>query len=463
MSDLLRILGNAAASMAAQTASAATSSHNLENANTPGFARQRVTLAAALPAVQMGGNLVGAGVVAQGVSQARDRFLEAQLPGAFGQASSSGAAASTLQGVDALDPQATGGLGDALSGFYAALSALSQNASDPGLRQAAVSAARSLALAFNRTRTALEDARTGVDQQLAGGVGEANDLARSVAGLNAQIRAARAGGAEPNDLLDARQKAVDRLAELTGATPVATSEGDVSLFLAGGAPLVTSLQAGTLAAVADPANAGHLSLQLTAGGVQRAVSPGGEMGGLLSARDGALKAAVDGLDRLAWDLAGAVNAVHQAGVDLNGAAGQPLFTVASAAGAAGQIAVDAAIAADPTLLATRHAGGGSGDASNVTDLLATQSQALSGGLAASSTFSRLISSFGAAARSAQAQSDADTALRDHLTTLRDSVSGVSIDEELVAMQKAQQAYAAIAKVIQTTSSMFDTLLSLKSS
>ena len=50
---------------------------------------------------------------------------------------------------------------------------------------------------------------------------------------------ARASGGAPNDLLDVRQKAVDRLAELTGAVPVPTNTGDVSLFLSGGAALVS--------------------------------------------------------------------------------------------------------------------------------------------------------------------------------------------------------------------------------
>ena len=463
MSDLLRILGGAASSLTAQTAAAATASHNLENSNTPGYARQRVTIEAVLPADRVGNSYLGAGATTQSVTQVRDRFLEAQLPNAFGQSSSSSASASTLQAVDALDPQASGGLGDALSGFYSALSQLSQNPSDAGLRQSAVSAASTLALSFNRTRAALEDARTGVDQKLTGDVQQANDLARNVASLNAQIRAARAGGAEPNDLLDARQQAVDQLAQLTGASPVTTSEGDVSLFLPGGAPLVTSMQAATLSTIADPSNSGHLALQLSNGGVTQSVSPGGELGGLTAARDGALKSAVDSLDALAYGLAGAVNTVHQAGVDLNGNGGQPLFTVQNAAGAAGQIAVNTAIVADPRLLATAHAGGGSGDGSNVTDLLATQSQALSTGLDAVSTFSQITSAFGAAASSAQAQSDADGALRDHLTTLRESTSGVSIDEELVSMQKAQQAYQAISKVIQTTEDMFTTLMSIKSS
>lgn len=461
MTDLLRILTTGASSLAAQTAAAATASHNLENSNTPGYARQRVTIEATLPADQIGGGYIGMGARTMAVTQARDRFLESQLPSLFGQAASSSAASSTLASVHALDPELSGGLGDALSGFYTALRELSQNPSDSGLRQSAVNAARSLALSFNQTRSSLDDARTGIDQKLSADVSEANDLARSVASLNGQIRAARASGAEPNDLLDARQRSVDRLAELTGASPVNTVEGDVSLFMAGGAPLVVSLQASTLSTQANGLDGGHLDLRLNVGALQTGVVPGGELGGLLSARDGALKDGVNAVDTLAVDLSAAVNTAHQAGIDLaSGAAGQALFSGTSAR----DLAVNAAIVADPRLLATRRAGGGAGDASNLTGaggLLATETQALSTGLGASSALAAATSAFGSATRTFAAQSDADTALRDHLTNVRESVSGVSVDEELVELQKAQRAYQAISKVIQTSSDMFDVLLALK--
>jgi len=464
MPDLFRVLTTGANSLAAQTAAAATAAHNLQNVNTPGYARQRVNIETTLPAELAGDAFVGRGALLGTVSQARDRFLEAQLPAAFGNAAGSSAAAGALASVEVLNPEARGGISDALAGFYAAFTQLSQNPSDPGLRQAAIGAARTLALSFHQTRASLEDARAGVDRRVAADVDEANGLAAQVASLNEQIRAARAGGGgEPNDLLDARQKAVDRLAELTGAVPVPTSEGDVSLFLAGGAALVTSTQAGRLTALPDPAQGGHMGIRLTSGGITTALTPGGELGGLLSASNGALRTAVDALDALAWDLAGAVNGVHEAGVDLDGNAGLPLFTLGTAtdaATAAGQLAVNGAVVSDPDRLATRGVtggvAGGPGDAKNVLALLATQST-----LDPAARLSRITSEFGTAARSADAMADADAGLKQHLVTLRASASGVSTDEELIELQKAQKAYEAIARVITVTNQMFETLLQIK--
>lgn len=465
MADLLSILSSGASSLSAAQAAAATASHNLENASTDGYARQRVTLTATIPAERVGGAYIGRGVTVGAVTQARDRFLEAQIPGTFGEAARSAAGADALESVHALDAEATGGLSDALSGFYDALRALSQDASDPSLRQEAVAAAGTLARSFNATRQGLEDARTGLDAKITGAVSDVNDLARTVAGLNQQIRAARAGGGEPNDLLDARQKALDQLAQVVGGVPVATAEGDVSVALPGGAMLVNGTRAATLSTYADTGNAGHLALRLTSPGGTRTDlrSVGGEIGGELEARDGALATAVGQVDALAYDLAQGVNAVHRTGYGADGSTGLDLFVVGtSASGAAGQLAVEASIAADPDRLATAgSATAGAGDATGVNALVDTESNPLSGGLDPAATLAQVTTAFGSATKSLRARADYDSGLSDQLVAMRESSSGVSVDEELIEMQKAQRAYQAIAQVIQASSDMFDTLLSLK--
>jgi len=472
MSDLLAILSQGAVSLSAQRAALATASHNLQNANTPGYARQRALLSASLPADTSSGFMIGTGAVLSGVTQSRDRFLEAQLPTLLGNAARSSTQSSVLSSISALDPEAAGSVSDALDGFWSALRALSQNPADGGLRTQVVAATHTLGMAFQRTRGAVESARTGVDARLAASTSEVNSLAAQVAQLNGQIRAGRASGAEPNDLLDARQKAVDRLAELTGVSPVGTSEGDVSLFLPGGAGLVNGLMASTLGTQGDATNDGHLVLTLAGPGgtAQAFTGMGGELGGLLDARDGGLKATVAGLDQLAWGLAGAVNNLHRAGRGLNGTINYDLFTTgpvtSGVSGAAARLDVAAAVAADPSLVAaattTAGAGGSpTGDGSNLVNLLGLENSAVSGGRTAANALAKLTSDLGVAASSADLASQQDTALRDNLQTMRESASGVSIDEEMIELQKAQRAYEAIAKVIATSSALFDTLLQLK--
>jgi flagellar hook-associated protein 1 FlgK len=469
MTDLLAILTQSATSLSAQQAVTATASHNIQNASTPGYARQTAVLETTMPADMVGGAWIGRGAQLQTITQARDRFLEAQIPAQLGLSAQSAATSAQLASVSVLDPAASNGLGSALDGFYAALRGMGQNPSDPGLRAAAVSAARTLAQSFQSTRASLESARSGADAAIAGDVQQVNSLAAQVADLNGRIRGARATGGAPNDLLDARQKAVDHLAALTGVSPVPTSDGDVSLFLPGGSALVSGLSSSTLGTQADPANAGHLAVTLTGPGgqAQAFTGMGGQIGGALAARDGALKDSVAGLDTLAWDLGGTVNSAHQAGYGLDGTTGDALFTLGSAAsGAAGAIGVNAVVSSDPRRLAaagaaTSPTSAAPGDASNLRRLLGTETTALSNGLTAQDGFARITSDFGVAASASSALAEHDLAMHDNLLTLRESASGVSIDEELIQLQKAQRGYQAISRVIQTASAMLDTLMSLK--
>jgi flagellar hook-associated protein 1 FlgK len=466
MSDLLSIMSAASSSLAAQRAVTATAGHNLDNVNTPGYARQRAELATVLPAEQVNGAYIGRGATMETVSQARDRFLEAQLPAAIGSAAHSAEESAALSSVSALNPSATGGLASSLSSFFTQLRALSQNAGDAGLRLTTVSSAKNLARAFNQTRGALESARSGLDQTISGHLPEVNTLAQNVADLNRQIRAARASGGQPNDLLDARQNALDRLSELTGASQVPSSEG-VNVVLGAGVGLVTGDTAATLAVAPDVANAGHVAVSLTWKGASPTTLAGsafgGTIGGALSARDGALATAVSQLDTLAYDFASAVNTVHQSGYGLDGGSGRDLFTVGGTSdGAARDIVVSAEVLADPGALAAASSPTSvPGDSQNLLALIATESQALSSGSDAAGTLSAITAGFGAAAQRASAASDQDAAVKKSFTDLRQSVSGVSSDEELIAMQAAQRAYEAIAKVIQTSNEMMQTLLSIK--
>jgi flagellar hook-associated protein 1 FlgK len=463
MPDLLSILSGAASSLGAQRGLAATASHNIDNASNPNYARQRAELHALVPAEQVRGTYLGRGATLGGVTQARDRFLEAQLPRALGDSGRSRAEAEALEAFHALDPQAAGGLGQALSGFYAGLRALAQNPGDTGLRTAFLGSARVLAQTFNRTAQAVEAARSGLDARVAASALDVNAEAAAVAELNVEIERASASG-QPNDLLDLRQAHLDRLAELTGATPVATSGGAVNVVLADGTALVSGGRAAVLSAVPDPANGGHVRLLLARpdGSPASALPPGalsGALGGALDARDGALATAGARVDALAFDVASALNTAHAAGYGRDGVTGRPLFaTSATPAGAARALAV---AITDPAQVAAAAAPGASGDAAAAQAMLATERAPLSGGADVQATLADVISDFGGRTRTSRAFADQDGAVKDHLTALRESHSGVSIDEELIEMQKAQRGYEAITKVIQVADEMMQTLMQLK--
>jgi len=192
------------------------------------------------------------------------------------------------------------------------------------------------------------------------------------------------------------------------------------------------------------------------------VVPGGEFGGLLAARDGALRTAQEQVDQLAFDFAGAINTAAQAGFGLDGNTGRPLFiTSAAATGAAAQMVVNPVIKADSSLFPA-GATSAPGDSDAVQAMIGTESQTLSNGTNASGSLARITAQYGATTQRASTMHEGDKAMLSHLDQMRQSVSGVSVDEELVNMQKAQRAYEAITQVIKTTNQMLDSLMAIKS-
>lgn len=467
MADLLALLSIGARSLTAHRAASATASHNLENANTPGYSRQRANLETVLPAYRLGGSFIGQGVELQTVSQARDAGVERQFASIHKDAARSKAESDALQSLSALDPQAAGNVGSAMADFYGAMRQLAQNPGDLSLRQGVLGKATDAALAFNRTAQGIDGARDALDSKIQSSVSQVNQLAQQMASLNRQVRTARASGAEPNDLLDARQQVQDQLEGLLGVVPISTSDGDVNLAFSNGAALVTGDVAGTVSTQVNAANGGHLDVQVTkpdGTGAATVSALGGTFGGWVTARDGALKTAETSLDTLAFDWAGALNTVHSAGFGLDGVSGRALFDPgATATGAASRLAVSAAVGTNPSLIAaSASATTVPGDGTNLQALIGTERQALSNGSDALTGWGSLISNYGATAAKALSVSDADDAVLQHVSGLRDSVSGVSIDEEMIELTKAQRGYEAVMKVITTANEMLDTLMQLKS-
>jgi flagellar hook-associated protein 1 FlgK len=231
---------------------------------------------------------------------------------------------------------------------------------------------------------------------------------------------------------------------------------------------VSQDRAAKLSTIPDSSNRGHLSLRITRADGSGPVSlptsaAGGAIGGAISARDTTLGAASTSIDSLAFDLANSINSVSAAGFAQDGTTGHNVFSVgATSANAAAQISVDPTLLANPALLPTASSVAGlPGDNTNINAMIATEQTALAGGSSPETTFSNIVASFGTASQRAKAMSDQDGALLDNLTNLRESTSGVSLDEEMVNLTSAQRAFEAVSKVITTADSMLDTLMSLK--
>jgi flagellar hook-associated protein 1 FlgK len=474
--DLFNVIMNVGSSLGVYRNKVATASHNIANANTPGYARQEAVLTETLPAEAAGTNgYIGRGVALQAVVQARDQFLETQISAGFSKSGSSTAQADALATVSALDPQGKGGITDALGSFYSSLRDLNQDPGDQGLRRAVVDNAQSVTRAFNLTADGLSSARNAIDQNVTTLVDKVNALMTSVADLNQRISLAVNSGRTPNDLLDVRQNALDELAKMIGARPVPDSYGSVNVVLAGGTCLVSGIVASKLSVQADTDNRGHLDVTFhpvdgSKPVVLMASEMGGQIDGLLSARDESLGVAEANLDALAYDFATAVNTQHQAGYALDGSTGNNLFApLSSSLGAATDLKVDPAVRANSSLVSaaasaimdpgdlTIH---NPGDSTNLQAIIKTEKLKLSNGLNVQEGIAQLTSDYGIAVNMAESNAEFDRNLMADLSNARQSASGVSIDDELIQLTAAQTSYNALTKVITCTNEMLDALLKI---
>lgn len=332
-------------------------SHNIANAQTPGFSRQTVDLRAdGFPAGGQNSHdsllgKTGSGVNASSVQRIRDIFLDFQARQASGNQAQYDAYATNLaQAQTTFNDPSDSGTSALISSFFGAWNDVVNDPESPTARVALVNATNTLTSNLNRSAADLATLRSNVNTQVVGLVDQINSKATQIASLNQQITMVEASGDKANDLRDQRDLLLDQLATLGQVSSSEEPNGSVDVYF-GSHQLVFGTQSNQVQAVNDPANAGMQKLQFVGDG-EDVTSNTGQLAGLLSVRDTAIPAVQKNLDGLAAGLINGVNALHVQGTDKNGNPGQPFFTGTSAT----NIAVNASIAADPSLIAASKSG-----------------------------------------------------------------------------------------------------------
>jgi flagellar hook-associated protein 1 FlgK len=284
--------------------------HNLANAATPGYSRERANL---VPAAERGG------VDVASITRMRDRFLDAALLNEQQLLGKQAANEGLLQRIQAVvtDPPAEG-LSAVLDKLFQGFQQVSATPTEQAARFEVKDAGERLAQTFNLMRARLDQIKTDLTTEIAQRVSEANQLISQIAELNRQIPPAQVMGSSPNDLLDQRDVLVSKLGEIAGVTQTDRSDGTVQLALTGtGVLLVDGTASFSLAATV---NGGADTIDLTAGGSLPVLPKSGRLGALLDARNvatGSLKQAATDLDTLAASIALQVNRLHASGTGLS--------------------------------------------------------------------------------------------------------------------------------------------------
>jgi flagellar hook-associated protein 1 FlgK len=429
-------------------------SHNVANASTTGYAKRRVTLASVPGEVTQSSTVSGRGVAVTGIQRTGDKLLSAQIDLETGNLGEASVTYDALYEVETAAAGSDGmGLTSTLNSFFDAISQMAANPSDATCRQEVLSAAENLCDTIQTTSTELRAVLDRNDQQVETDVDRVNELAQQVADLNARI--GETGGNEALDLIEQRDSAVSELAELTGASAVERSGGQVDVMI-GGHPLVQGTQVSQLEStvVSDPTAGFPAYHQVSFHGQTPPEDIGGKLGGLIAVRSDGIGQAITDLNSFVSSLADTLNTQHEAGYDLNGDAGVALFTY-DADSPAQTISVNTAIADDPDLLAAADAADEPGNGQNAIALEALRS---SGSLL--QDHQDYLSGIANAVSLSKSRMDSRQTVVDALDARYSEMTGVSSDEEALDLSAAEKAYTAAQRVAQAALEVIDDILQL---
>ncbi len=449
MGNLFTSLINSAGAIQVYGRQLATIQNNIANANTPGYVRQTQTLEA-LP-MDLAAGLPG-GVAAGPLVSSRSEYAEQSVRSQFSQLGLAEQKSSDLSRISPLfDLTSDSGVSGSIGKFFQSFSQLSVRPNDGVARQAVVDNAKQLTDAFNQTAAGLTNAGTQADNQIRDNVTTINQLAGKLRDYNANYR--REFSSTSDAGLDANVHAtLEQLSEVADVSITRAADGTVSVYLGGQTPLVVGEHQFQLSA--DFSSPQTAVLSSTGADITSQVRYG-KLAGALQEKNQLIPSYTADLDTLAKSMADQVNQQLAAGVDINGAApASGLLVYNSAVGAATSLRVGT-ITADQIAAALPQAPGGNGNALNVADLLGAKTMA--GG-----TFTQFLGQLGARIGRdvANAKSDTDTqkGLVDQARSLRDEVSGVSLDEEAAHILQVQRSYQASGKVMTVLNEIMDTLM-----
>ena len=481
----------------AQQAALYTTSHNISNANTVGYTRQRVNFAQmnSISASREPGGIVsgvGSGVEAGSIERIRDQFLDTQYRkenSKFGYYSTNADALRQMENL--LNEPTEEGLAFVLEDFFNGLQDLNGSADHSGTRTVVAQRAEAVVETYRYLASSLQDVQDDLKNQIDVTNVELNSILRQINNINIEIAGIEPHGLVPNDLYDERDRLIDSLSEMVDievsyekstGQPSPIADGIATIKLRNGSDRITLI---------DGASRTHSEVNINAGAnnnitnvvITDADGNQSEIEAHNFKSIGTLQALFDmnGYIDENGDIAGyynevkadlkkmlvtyvnEFNRVHAEGTDLHGNTGADVkdFFVFDPDHPLGTIAVNQEIIDDPDLIAA-SIDGFSGDGTNAINLAEVYNKFGLGDFgertSVKSFYQSLIGELGVrAAESIRMQNNSDV-LRQQVEENRMAVSSVSLDEEISNLIKFQHAYNAAARSMTAVDEMLDRII-----
>lgn len=433
---------------------------NIANVDTPGYTQQRPEFKA-VGSINIDINSAQVGVDIERISRIYDRYIEAQL---IEQQQNGGYSETMLQGLQNIevivDDTNGGGLNEALNNFWAAWESLSQNPGDEIQRSSLYSVSENLINTVTYYYQNLTDLKKEWNDSISAIVSQINDQIREITDLNSRLINAGENRGDNNTLLDKRAEALRQLSTLVDINYFENNDGTINVYLSNGQPLLQGYVGR------------YLTTDIGTDGLMDIISPAlnnvvlndamtrGKLGAVLELQKSTVPQYLDYLDQFSLKIAERVNELHAAGYDSYQNTGADFFVISDLANPAALIKISDAITEDKNRIAASRSVNGDGE--NASQIASIQKELImSGNTSTLNGFvSSMVGKIGHQVSAAKTYDDHQTIVSCHLTERRDSISGVSIDEEMIRLIKFQMGYTAAANLCSTVNELMDELMAI---
>jgi flagellar hook-associated protein 1 FlgK len=486
MADILNI---GVTGLNASKKSLETTGHNIANANTEGYSRQRVNQTTNHP-ISKGGLVQGTGARVVSVTRFHDQFIEKRLEKALSDNQFYNARAEQLEQVENIFNELdTEGLNKVLNNFYNSFRELANQPENETIRSVVRDSANLVVKDFRKIRDRLDELARNVDRKLNIEIEDVNKIMDQVANLNKKIAQLEASNSETGDLRDQRDLLVRELAKSFSIHTYSDEKNRFVVSAQGVGTLVTGtnvqhLAAGTLDQ-SESSNKMPGSIEVyfknrPSAPITSKIS-GGNMASIVKIRNEDIFKLQNTMDNIAYEFVQTTNAIHKRGfvnrqvpmkpdgtpasVDAKGpVTGLDFFKRLDAvSGASAMIDLSDDVKSDLSNIATGASPNSPGDNRVALAISKLQHERvmMGGTITLEEYYLQTIGNVGIETGKARLDSEQSQGILAQTQNLKERLSGVNLDEEAANMVRYQQAYQASAKVMQTANDMFETVLSIK--
>ena len=318
-------------SIMAHTDAITTAGHNISNANTEGYSRQRVQLKEFDPLYKPDleraerAGMIGQGMDSQSINRVRDELLDQRITEQQHSESYWETRSKYYTMIEQIynEPDDVS-IRSNMDKFWEGWQELSVHPESQAARQAVVTRGESLANSIKTKWEALMGVGNLINGDIEATVKQVNDYTRQIASLNAEIVRSRGMGDNPNDLLDRRDLLVDKLSKIINITSDMRDSDEFMVHLDGHVLVQGGVaRSFDLETVVD--NNGYDKLVWKDTG-NEAVIKGGTLGALIELRDVDIRSEVQSLNTMTMNFSDLVNDIHRNGYGANNVTGLDFFT-----------------------------------------------------------------------------------------------------------------------------------------